>query len=141
MVQVCFCRDAVNIAAVRIDRREIGLPFLVSHVHRTIISKEHGVATVACRHHTVEHIYTSFYSLKDILWGSYTHKVTWTVLGKYLVYDLNHLIHHLCGFTDSQSSDGISVSTFVSYKLSGLLTKVFKRTPLHDREKALAVSV
>ena len=141
MVQVCLCRDAVNITSIGVDRSEIGLPFFVFHVHGAIISKEHGIAAVARWHHTVEHVYTSFYCLKDVLRSTYPHEVAWTVLGKYLVYNLNHLIHHLRWLPDSQSANGVTVGTLVSYKHSGLASKVFKRAPLHDREEALLVSV
>lgn len=46
--------------SVRIDRREIVLPFLVTHIDSTETREKLAVAPVAGWHDTVEHIDASF---------------------------------------------------------------------------------
>ena len=73
VVQVCLGVDAVDVASVRVDGGEVVLPLLVAHVHRTVVGEEHGVAPVACRHDTVEHVDATFYRLEYVLWCAYAH--------------------------------------------------------------------
>ena len=95
----------VYFAAIRIDRREVVLPLLVAHVHGSLIGEEHGVATISGGHDTIEHVDATLDGLEDVLWGAYPHQVTGTVLGQNLIDDLDHVVHHLCGLSYSQSAN------------------------------------
>ena len=56
MMEIGLRVDTVYLTAIGINGREVVLPLLVPHVHRSLISEQHGVATVAGWHHTVEHV-------------------------------------------------------------------------------------
>ena len=73
VVQVSLRVYAVYVAAIRVDRREVSLPFLVPHVHCPLVCEEHGVASVSCRHDAVEHVYPSLDGFKDILRCAHPH--------------------------------------------------------------------
>ena len=141
MVEVSLGVDAVYIATVRVDRREVHLPLLVSQVHGTFVSEEHSVATITSRHHAVEHVDTTLYAFEDILWSAHTHEVARLVFWQYLVYHLYHLVHYLGRFAHGKSANGITISTLVCNELSSFLTKVFECTSLNNREQALSMTI
>lgn len=67
MMEICLRVYAVDITSVRVDGGEVGFPFLVAHVHGTLIGEQHRIASITGRHDTVEHIDTTLYRLKDVL--------------------------------------------------------------------------
>ena len=77
MTQICLAVDAIDLAwTIFLNRREVVLPLGILHVHDAMFGEEHSVASVACRHDTVEHIDTSFDSFKDIGRSANTHEIT-----------------------------------------------------------------
>ena len=113
MVKICLSMNPVQFAAFTVDWREIIFPLLVSHVHRTIISKQHCISTVSCWHYAVEHVYASFDCLQYVLRCSYSHKVSRFVFRQDFIHNLNHLIHYLCRLANSKSANGIAISPLV----------------------------
>ena len=105
VVQVGLGVDAVNIAAVGVDGREVVLPLLVAHVHGTFVGEQHGVATIACRHDAVKHVHTALDGFQDVLRCTHPHQVAGTVLGQDVVDDLYHLVHHLRGLAYGQTAN------------------------------------
>ena len=104
------------------------------------------VTAVTGGHHTVEHVDATLDGFKDILWRTDTHQVTGTVLRQDLVDHLDHIVHHLCGLSDSQSSDGgtttiVQSAQHIADVFGGILTQVFIGTPLYDGEQRLVIAV
>ena len=60
---------------IRVNRREVVLPFLITHIDRTETGKQLPVASVACRHDTVEHIDAPFDRFEDVDRCTDTHQV------------------------------------------------------------------
>ena len=136
----------VYFAAIRIDRREVVLPLLVAHVHGSLIGEEHSIATITGGHDTVEHIDATLDGLEDVLWGAYPHQVTGTVLGQNLIDNLDHVVHHLCGLSYSQSANRgsttvVQTTQHVADMLGSILSQVFVSTALHDGEECLVIAV
>ena len=124
-----------------VDGVETVFPLLVSEVHRSFIGEEQSVAPIAGGHHAVEHVDPSLNALQQVLRCAYAHEVSWPVFGQDVVHHLYHLVHHLCGFTHGQPSDGIAFGAFVRHILGCLLSEVFVGASLHDGEEGLPVSV
>ena len=141
VVQVGFRVDAVYLAAVGIDGREVVFPLFVAHIHRALVGKQHGVTPVSGGHHTIEHVYTTFNCFENVLWCAYAHEVTRLVFGQNFVYNLNHFVHHLGWFANSQTANGVSVGAFVGHMLGRLLAKVFISAALHDGKEALLIAI
>ena len=141
MVEIGFGINLVGVAAVWVDGGEVALPFLVAHVHRALIGEEHGVAPVTGGHHTVKHVYSSFYCLQNILGSAYTHEVAGLVGRQNLIDYLYHLIHDLGGFTYCQTANGIAVGILVGNILGCIAAQFLEGTTLYDREKALLVTL
>ena len=94
---------------VRIQRRKVVFPFLITQVHNTILCEQHGITPVTRRHHAVEHVDSTLYAFKDIHRRADPHQITWLVFRQDSVDDLNHFVHHLRRFAHSQSTDGIAI--------------------------------
>ena len=57
MTQISLAIHRIHIrSTVGLDRREVILPLLVAHVHDAVLGKEHTIATITGRHHTVKHV-------------------------------------------------------------------------------------
>ena len=141
VVQVGLGGHAVDVASVWVHRTEVHLPFLVAHVHRTIIGEEHRIAAVAGWHDAVEHIHTTLDGFQDILRSTHTHQVARLVLWQNLVHHLNHLIHHLGRFSHGKTADGISVCTLVGDELGCLAAQFREGAALNDRKETLLIAV
>ena len=81
MMEIGLGIYTVGLASRWVDGTEVILPLLVLHVHRALIGEEHGVATIACGHDTVEHIHSALYCLKQVLRCSHSHEIAGFVLG------------------------------------------------------------
>ena len=146
MMQIGFRVDAVDVAAIGIDGREVVLPFFVAHVHRPFVGEEHSVTAIASGHHTVEHIYATFDGLKDVLGRADTHQITGTVLGQDLVHHFDHVVHYLGGLSHSQPANRgtaiiVQLSQDVAYVFSSILTQVFICAALYDGEERLVMAI
>ena len=59
--------NAIDIrSSLRVERRKIIGPLFIPHIHDTVTGKQHTIAPIASRHHTVEHIDTSLYTFQYI---------------------------------------------------------------------------
>ena len=146
VVQIGLRVYAVNVATVGVDGREVVLPLLVAHVHRSLIGEQHRIATIAGGHDAVEHVDATLNGLQDVLWCTDAHQVARTVLGQDVVDHLNHLVHHLRRFTDSQSTDACTASVVqlaqhVTDMLGSVLSEVFIGAALHNGEQRLVVAI
>ena len=127
--------------SVRIDWREIVLPFLVTHIDSTEAGEELAVASVTGRHDAVEHIDASFDPFQQIDRGTYAHQVTRLIFRQDLVYDLDHLIHLIGRLANGQSPDSVSIGAFSGHVLRRPLPQVRIDASLYDREETLPVAV
>ena len=146
VVEVGLGVDAVDVAAIGIDGREVVFPLLVAHVHRAFVGEEHGVAAIAGGHDAVEHIDASFDGLEDVLGGAYAHQIAGTVLGQDVVDHLDHVVHHLRGFAYGQTTDGgsttvVETAEYIADVLGGILAQILIGTALNDGEQRLGVAV
>ena len=141
VVQVGFRVNAVDGTPFWIDGGEVGLPFLVPHVHGAFIRKKHGIPAIAGRHDAVEHVDTTFNSFKNVLRRADAHQVARLVFWQDFVYHLNHVVHDLSRFAYGQSTNGIAVSSLVGHILGGFLSQVFKGAALNNGEQRLLVTV
>ena len=141
MVEVGLGVDAVNIASVGIDGREIVFPLLVAHVHRAFVGEEHGITAVAGGHYAVEHINAPLDGFQYVAGCSHAHQVAGLVLWQDSVHHLNHLVHHFCGFSHGKSANGISVGTLVGNIFGSLHAQVFVGAALHNGEECLLMSI
>ena len=141
VMQVSLGCDTVDVASVRVYGTEVHFPFLVAHVHRSVVGEEHGVASVAGWHHTVEHVHSSFYGLEYVLWCTHTHEIARLVLGQDFVHHLYHFVHHLSGLAYGKSTDSISVGSLVCHIFGRLFSQLGEGAALHDGEEALLISV
>ena len=141
VVQIGFRIAQIHFTAVGVNGCEVGFPFLVAHVHRAVVSEQHRITTVACRHHAVEHIHTALDGFENVLRRTHTHEVAGLVLRKNLIHHLDHLVHHLRRFAYRQTTDGITVGTLVGNKFRSLLSQVLIGTALNDGEEALLIAV
>ena len=126
---------------VRVDWRKVVLPLLVADVDDTLARKELSVATIASRHHAVEHIDTTRNSLQDIYRSTHAHQVARLILWQYRIHNLNHRIHHLRRLTHSQTTNSIAIGVILQDILRRLGAKIWIATALHDWEQRLIVSV
>ena len=127
--------------AVGVNGRKVVGPLGVAHVEDSFCREEHGVASVPCRHDTVEHVNAAFDGFEDVDGCSDAHEVAWAVGGKNVVDNLNHLIHHLRRFAYGQSADSVAFGVELSDEAGTLLTQVFVRAALYDREERLRIAV
>ena len=146
VVQIGLRVDAVNVAAFGVYGREVVLPLLVAHVHRTLVGEEHGVAPIAGRHHAVEHVDTTLNGFQDVLGRTHTHQVARTVLGQDVVDHLNHLVHHLRRLANSQSANAgaasvVQLAQHVTDMLGSVLSEVFIGAALYDGKQCLVVAI
>ena len=145
-MKIGFRVDSVDITTIWIDGREVVSPFLITHVHSSLISEQHRITSVTSRHNTIEHIDTSFDSLEDVLRRTHTHQVARTVLRQNLVNYLYHLVHHLSGLPNSQTTyrgttSIVQLAQRINDMLSSILTQVFIGTALHNREQRLIIPI
>ena len=146
MMQVGLGVDAIDVATIGVDGRKVVLPLLVAHVHGALVGEEHGIATITGGHHTVEHVDATFDGLEDVLWSTHTHEVSRTILGQDVVDHLDHIVHHLGGFANGQTSNRgattiVELSEHVADMLGGILTQVFIGAALYDGEERLAIAI
>ena len=142
VTEISLAIDAIDFArAIFLDRREVVLPLGVLHVHYAVACEQHSVATIASRHDTVEHIYTSFNGFEDIGRSTHAHKVTRAVGRKDLIDYFNHLVHLLGRFANSESSDGIAFDIHCRNLFGSTATEVWIGTALDNREEALVIAV
>ena len=140
-MEISFRMDTVYLATIRIDRGEIVFPLLVTHVHRTFIGEQHGVTTITGRHHTIEHIDTAFDGLKDVLRCADAHQIAGLILRQDVIDHLNHLVHHFCWFSNSQTTNSVAVSSEISHMFCSILTEILIGTTLHDGEETLFIAI
>ena len=141
-MQIGFAVKRIHIrVSVGVDGREVVFPFLVTDIDGAETGEKLPVASVAGRHDAVEHIHAAFDSFQQVYRRTDTHQVTGLVFRQYFIYNLNHFVHLLGRFADSQSADGIPVSSLPGNVFSGVTAQVRIYATLYNREETLLISV
>src|SRR5574344_573352 len=127
--------------AVGIDRREIVLPAFIFNIDDAFGGESHAVTPVTSRHDAVEHIHAAGYGLDDIGGCTHAHEVTRLIFREYGVHHLNHLVHRLGRFSNSETADSVAVTAFRRYIFRRAGPQVGRGAALHYREERLSVAV
>ena len=138
--------DTVYLTALRIDGREIVLPFLIAHIHCPFVGEQHRITSIAGGHHTVEHIHATLDGFEDVLRRTDSHQITGTVLGQDLIHHLDHLIHHLRRLTHSQTTNRgastvVQLCQHITHMLGSILAQILISTALYDGEQCLVIAI
>ena len=127
--------------ARRIDRRKIVAPLLVADIDDPLAGKQHPVASVARRHHAIEHIHAALDRFEQVYRRSDSHQVTRPVDRQDSVHQFDHFVHYRRRLADGQSPDRIPVGVELLHEFGGTRPQIRIGTSLHDRKKRLAVTV
>ena len=142
MAQICFGVKGVNkTVSHRIYRRKIIAPFPIANIDYPFTGKEHAVSTVTCRHHTIEHIHTTFDRLEQIDRSSYAHQITRSILRQNRIDQLDHFIHYRSWLTYCQSANRIAIRIKLLHELCRTGPQIRIGTPLNDREQGLIMAI
>src|SRR5574344_641666 len=138
MMNIRFCVSSIHIGcAIRIEWGEVKVPSLVAKVDDAMFSEDLCVTTITCRHNTVKHVHSSFYTLKQVDRCAHAHQIARLVGRQNAIDHLYHLIHYICRFANSQTANGIAVSPLAGYILCRTNSQFLVSATLHDRKKAL----
>src|SRR2546423_1708716 len=115
----------------------VGRPARVLDVQLSARGERLTVATVARRHHAVEHVNAARDALYQVFRRTDAHQVARRCRRHLWRDPLDHLVHHFLLFADAQSPDGVAVEADFDRSRKALAPQVKVRRALHDAEDRL----
>src|SRR2546423_10109961 len=118
----------------------VGRPARVLDVQLSARGERLPVATVARRHHAVEHVNAARDALYQVFRRADAHQVARRVRRHLWRDPFDHLVHHFLLFAHAQSPDGVAVEAYFDRSRKALAPQVKVRRALHDAEDGLTTA-
>jgi len=122
------------------QRSRVSSVALVSQTKGTVRCESQRVASIASRHHAIEHVDSPRDPLEQIDRAANPHQVPRLVRGEGRGRDIQDAIHFFRRLADAQAADGVAIKTDLDQLLGALASQIGIEPPLDNRKLGLIFS-